>query len=248
VNREITAWLEDSLDIPRLFIEPDFDRRPRVDRLAELPHVWNWSLRLHAISAQPNGATQSVDQRAEEMRADRLAALVRTALEGNIGARPMDPPRWNEPPQFHYHWELVQRLSGWYRDPGELMSPLRVLAVRHAFLHGRYEVAEEDWRVLARVLADTVPPWIARAVWCLRSAPDARVKPLVLARTMRIRDDTESAGYGKEELRRLHEVKLIEWNSQQRVWKLASEYAAGIDQVIGGHAFEALPRRASASD
>jgi hypothetical protein len=27
VKREITAWLEDSLDIPRLFIEPDFDRR-----------------------------------------------------------------------------------------------------------------------------------------------------------------------------------------------------------------------------
>jgi hypothetical protein len=30
VNREITAWLEESLDIPRLFIEPDFDRRPTV--------------------------------------------------------------------------------------------------------------------------------------------------------------------------------------------------------------------------
>jgi hypothetical protein len=228
----ITTWLEDEIGIPRLFIEPDFDRRPRVDRLAELPHVWNRSLRLHAISAQPNGATQSVDQRAEEMRADRLGALVHTALEGNIGARPMDPPRWNEPPQFHYHCELAQKLSGWYRDPGELMSPLRVLAVRHAFLHERYEVAEEDWRVLARVLADTVPPWITRGISCFRAAPDGRVRPLILSRALKISgDDTESAGYAKEELRRLHEVKLIEWNSQQKV-----------------HAFEAFPRRASAGD
>ena len=98
------------------------------------------------------------------------------------------------------------------------MSPLRVLAVRHAFLHGRYEVAAEDWRVLARVLADAVPPWIARAVWCLRSAPEVRVKPLVLARTMRIRDDTESADYGKEELRRLHEVGLIDWHPREKGW------------------------------
>jgi hypothetical protein len=71
---------------------------------------------------------------------------------------------------------------------------------------------------------------------------------LVLARTTKMAEDTESAGYAREELRRLHEAKLIEWNSQQKVWKLASEYAEGVDQVIGGYAFEVPPRRASAGD
>jgi hypothetical protein len=54
---------------------------------------------LHTIAA-PNGATQPVDERAAEERADKLSALTRSALEGNINVRPADPPRWATRDQF----------------------------------------------------------------------------------------------------------------------------------------------------
>ena len=73
-----------------MFIEPDFNRRSRIDRLAELPFLLGRCLRIHTTTAA-NGTTLPVDARADEARADRLAALTRSALEGNIHARPLQP-------------------------------------------------------------------------------------------------------------------------------------------------------------
>ena len=190
--------------ISRLFIEPDFDRRPRVDRLGGAALLLGRCLRVHTIAAA-NGATLPVNE--------RTAEDPRSALEGNINLRPPDPPRWNEPPNFQRHCDLVQRLSGWHWDWGELANLLRILAVRYAYLFGRPEVTEEDWRVLARIARDTVPPWIARSVEHLCAAPDHHATHLILACVMKLDgDDKEAATYAKDELGRLRKAGLIDWS------------------------------------
>jgi hypothetical protein len=52
-------------------------------------------------------------------------------------------------------------------------------------------------------------------------------------------DDPESAGFAKEELRRLHEVGLFDWHPREKGWwTLTSKDAAGVAEVVGGRAFE----------
>ena len=59
---------------------------------------------------------------------------------------------------------MLQRLAPWYPDWSLLLNALASLAVHHAYIYGRTETTEEDWKILARVAADSVPPWIHRAV------------------------------------------------------------------------------------
>ena len=98
VSRQITEWLENGVDLSRLFVEADFDRRPRADFLPELPFLLGRCLRVHTITAA-NGATRPVDERADDERTDRVAALTYSGLKGHINARPLNPPRWSEPPK-----------------------------------------------------------------------------------------------------------------------------------------------------
>jgi hypothetical protein len=79
VNRQITEWLENEVDLSRLIVEADFDRRPKTDRLPELPFLLGRCLRVHTITAA-NGATRPDDERADDERTDRLAALTYSAL------------------------------------------------------------------------------------------------------------------------------------------------------------------------
>jgi hypothetical protein len=51
-----------------------------------------------------------------------------------------------------------------------LVNSLGALAVRHAFL-GHDETNEQDWAAVARAAADSVPPWIAKAVQHLALHP-----------------------------------------------------------------------------
>jgi hypothetical protein len=248
INREISAWLTDEPDIPRLFLEPDFNRRPRTDRLAELPYLFGRCLRVHSITA-PNGATLPVDERADQQRADQLAAYTRAVLEDRIGARGPSPPTFRtQPPDFLYFVELAQHLSGWQRDWGELASLLRTLAVRIAYLHGRPEVSEEDWPALARVARDTVPCWIRRGLEHLRTAPDQHSTHLLLARAMRLDgEDRESANYARDELRRLHQQGILEWAPVKKRWRLAPQHAKAVIETAAGRAFGISPPQAAAT-
>jgi hypothetical protein len=239
MNREITAWLNDQPEIPRLFIEPDFNRRPRVDRLPELPYLLGRCLRLHTITA-PNGATLPVDERAEHTRSDQLGAYTRHVLEDRIGARSPDPPAFREPPGFLYSCELAQRAGAWFRDWGELASWLRTLGVRHAYLHGRTEVAQDDWAAMARVLRDSIPPWVRRAIEHLRSAPDQQASQLLLTRAMRLDgEDNESANYAKDELGRLAKQSILQWGPIKKVWRLHPQHAQAVIETAAGRAFGA---------
>jgi hypothetical protein len=146
-----------------------------------------------------------------------------------------------------YYTELVQRLSGWQPSWAELVNLFRVLAARHAFLFGRREVVEEDWPILQRVARDMVPVWVTRAIERLRADPDQRIDHLVLARAMRIDSDPHKADIvAKRELGRLQKAGLIHLNSQHMDWKLVSEHASGVGEVIDGRAFETQAAQAQA--
>jgi len=244
LHRDLTDWLEDSS--PRLFIEPDFEQPRSIGHLAELPFLLGKCLRIRA-RLTASVATQPVDERVDQQRADELGELTRHVLEDRISARPSDPPRWSEPPGFRYYTELAQHLGGWQRSWAELANLLRVLAVRRAYIFGRGEVGEEDWPVLQRVLRDTVPVWITRAIERLRAGEDQRTGHLVLARAMRIDSDPHKADIvAKRELVRLHRAGLIHYDSQTATWKLVAEHASGVGEVIDGRAFEARTTAAQA--
>jgi hypothetical protein len=237
LHRDLTGWLED--ESSRLFIEPDFEQPRSVGHLAELPSLLGKCLHIRA-RLTASVATQPVDARQSDLRAEQLAEFSRRVLEDRIGDGPEDRPRWSEPPGFLYYTELVQRLSGWQRSRAELVNLFRLLAVRRAYLYGRLEVTGEDWKILARVARDMVPMWITRAIERLRADPDHRIDHLVLARTMRIDSDRHKADIvAKRQLGRLYKAGLIDLNSQHMDWKLVPEHASGVGGVIDGRAFEA---------
>jgi len=175
-NQTIRQWLDDAPQQGRLFVEPDFERLPRYQRLFESRFLLARSLRLRTLLPRSERVL-AVDSREQDRRADSLAALVRHCLEDPIQARPPDPPIFRKPPNFAYHAELLQRLAPWYPDWDELLNALASLAVHHAHLFGKSEVDEQDWKILSRVAADSVPPWIHRMIHYLDQENSAAAAP-----------------------------------------------------------------------
>jgi hypothetical protein len=240
-NQAITAWLDQPLR-PSLFVESDFERLPNWRRISQSPYLLGRTLRLRSVST-PHGATLPVDERQERQRADRLRALTGDVALDRAGLRPLDPPVWREPASFAYHAEIAQRLSGWHQDWGQTVSLLRALGVRHAYLLGRYETDETDWRLLARVAADMIPPWVRRGVEYLAAAPDHKAETRTLARVMGI-DPSHHP-----ECARLYTAGLFTYNQSRQIWGLVPEHIPGVTTVVVGRAFEppVLPRRAPAA-
>jgi hypothetical protein len=63
-----------------------------------------------------------------------------------------------------------------------LLNSLGSLAVRHAFLLGHEETTDEDWAAVARAAADSVPPWIQKAVKYLAEHPAVTEESAATAR------------------------------------------------------------------
>jgi hypothetical protein len=237
-NQLICGWLDEPRR-GRLFVECDYDGCvPRYRRVFESGFLLAQSLRLRVLST-PGGATCPVDERDQQQRADRLRALASDVIEDRTGARPPDPPNWKEPPDFLYYTELSQHLGGRQRDWGQLATLLRSLGVRHAHLHGRTEVDETDWLLLARVLRDHIPPWVARAVEYLFAAPDHQAEARTLARVMRLASDHYT------QLTGLCQRGLFTWNESQKIWGLVPKHAPYLADVIAGRAFQAATRSTS---
>jgi hypothetical protein len=238
-NQAITAWL-DQPPQPSLFVEPDFMQRPNWRRISQSPFLLGRSLRLRSVSA-PHGATLPVDEQRERQRADQLRALTADVLQDRAGARPLDPPVWREPPAFLYHTEIAQRLGGWHQDWGQTASALRTLAVHHAYLHGRSEIEETDWSLLARVAADMIPPWVHRAVRYLSAARDHQAETRTLAREMRLEPSHHP------ECARLHSRGLFTYNQSAQIWGLVPDHIRGVEDVVAGRAFQPLAAPAACS-
>jgi hypothetical protein len=168
-NELIREWLDESPQ-GRLFVEPDYERMPHYRRIFESRFLLARSLRVRSMTPRSGGAL-AVDHREQDRRADTLATLVRQLVEDRVGARAADPPVFRQPPGFLYHAEILQRLSPWFPDWSELLNSLASLAVHHAYLYGRTETTEADWKVMSRLAADSVPVWIHRMIHYLNENP-----------------------------------------------------------------------------
>jgi hypothetical protein len=231
-NSLIATWLNEPPQ-GRLFVECDYDGRlPRYRAVSEIRFLLARSLRLR-VASTPDGVTRPADERAGETRADQLRALAASVLDDPVGARSPDPPAWREPANFLYHTEVTVRLAARHSDYGQTAIALRSLAIRHAHLYGRMETDEEDWSLLARVAADSVPPWIRRAIQYLSAAPNHQAETRTRAREMRL-DPSHHP-----ECARLHRG-LFTYNQSAQIWGLAPDHIRGVTDVVAGRAFQPL--------
>lgn len=235
VEAETKEWLESPSD-ERLFIEPDFDRYPIFHYLTQAQYILQRTLRLHTRGPmRVANPLRSLDKFNQERQTEQLRTATRHVLEDRIHARPADPPQFVQPENFLYHVELVQRLAPWYRDWSILLVAFGALAVRHAYLHGRTETDEEDNRAIARVAADSISPWIQKALRLLLDGPST---PFLLEKAMGLEEKSRRSGHGAHrELVRLRRNGIIRWNMQKMHWTLADDHRQGILDVLDGNAF-----------
>jgi len=234
--REYTAEPKTS----RLLVEPDFEHLPRYRRRSaatglHLEQCLAGCLRVR--TPMPRSATVYVDGEIFWKRADTLRALTRHILDDPLHARPSDPPRWRLPPDFGDTVELVQKLAPWYPDWDQLITAFASLAVRHAWLYGRTETNEDDFRILARAAHDSVPPWVVRAVECLASSRGSGSKVATVLQAMHLPAAANPAFAPSAELRRLHQQGILRWHAKELTWSLVPEYTAALADVIDGVAF-----------
>ena len=229
-NKLIATWLDDRSPQGRLFVECDYDGRiPRYRPLCDSRSLLTRTLRLRILST-PDGVSRPIDEQRASERALRLRALTADVIEDRAQARPFDPPVWREPPNFLYHAELAVRLAGRHHDYGESVHALRSLAIRHAYLDGRTETDETDWSLLARVLADSVPPWLRRIVEHLSASPKHKAQAETLQRIMRL----ESHNH---ELARLGRTGILTWHPSQ-IWSLTPLHTRFVTELVAGRAFQ----------
>jgi hypothetical protein len=170
-NELITGWLNEP-SVPRLLVEPDWQQFHHPGRISEIVALLARSLHVRIVTPRTTGAL-AVDDREQERRADTLAALTRAVIEDRVSARSADPPVFKQPPNFLYHAELLQRLAPWYPDWNLLLGALAAIATRHAYLFNRKETNEDDWKIMARLAADSVPVWVHNLVHYLEQNPAA---------------------------------------------------------------------------
>ena len=231
---EMKEMLENASD-EHLFVECDYERFPVFSRLTQAPFFLQRSLRIRTKSMRARDPLRSLDKFNQDRRADELAAATRYVLEDRIHARPADPPRFIEPPDFFYFVELLQRLAPWYPDWHTIVKAFALIAVRRAYLHGRTETDESDHQAMARLLADSIPPWITKALRLLLDGPS---KPQTLEKHMQLEEKTRRSGHGAHrELVRLHRHKIIRWNKLAQNWNLVDEHRAGVSAALAGLAF-----------
>lgn len=231
---EMKEMLENLSD-ERLFVEPDYERYPYFNRLTQASYFLQRSLRVRSRSARAADPLRELDQRDQERRADELAAATSYVLEDRARARPQDPPRFMQPPNFLYYCELLQRLAPWYLDWNTLLKAFALLAVRRAYLFGRSETNSDDNAAMARVLRDSIPPWITRAMTLLLAGPS---KSQTLETHMRLEDKTRRSGHGSHhELIRLKRNGLVMWNKQALHWQIEPAHRQGITDALAGRVF-----------
>lgn len=138
-------------DEARLFVEPLWAMPVNVHyRFSMYPFLLQECIRLRA--KHPKGYL------VEERTGLELREAVRRALD-NRWRRTEGVEMPKPPASLPYYAELLQRLSGNLRSWESLLTNLYALAARRAYLFDRH-VESTDWRVVARVMKDSVPSWV----------------------------------------------------------------------------------------
>jgi hypothetical protein len=219
----------------RLFIEPDYEKYPRFSRHAHSMFVLDRCLRIRYKRPRTAAAIPVLDDQERDRRTDQLSYLARKVLEDPTGARAENPPKFNQPADFLYHLELLQRMSPWWRDWESLAENFGKLAVRHAWMMGQEETQEEQVKILARVAHDSIPPWIHKALHRL-SQMGSKNKPLLDA--MGMREEQRRTGHGAQrEISRIREKGLVVWHWKTCTWGLDERYRPAVENLLAGYAF-----------
>lgn len=230
----VDQWLEG--DEAHLFIEPECERYVGCCFLSEAPLVQLRSLRIRVPTTRNAGVLRTLDWHARQREDDKVRACVETILEDRIGARPDDPPKFIQPPWFLFYAELLQRLNPWFIDWRVLLITLAGIAVRHAYLHGLTETGPQQSAVLARVAADSIPPWIANALCMLLDKGLTPTGSLIMSMGLRTSGNPK---YGAlHELHRLRQNGIID--AKRDEWFIIGEFREGIEFLLTGRAFGML--------
>jgi hypothetical protein len=236
IEEQTKEWLDNPSD-ERLFVEPDYERYPYFHRLTQSQYLLQRCLRLRALARRTADPLRWLDKLQQERRAEELAALTRHVLEDRVGARPADPPAFHQPENFLYHCELVQRCAPWYTDWSILVRAFALIAVRRAFLFGRVQTDASDDQAIARVAADSIPPWIAKA---LRRLLDGPSQMQTLENIMGLEEKTRRSGHGAyRELVRLRRQGVISFDRAKMHWTILDRHREGIRELLDGRAFRA---------
>jgi len=234
VEEEIQEWLDSPSD-PRLFIEPDYDRYPYFHRLTQGSFLLQRSLRVRTRTNRSVDPLAALDTRNEERRKDELTAATDMVLRDRAGLRSADPPVFRQPVDFLYQLETLQRLAPWYLDWGILVKSFASLAIRHAYLFDRRETGAAENLAMARVAADSVPIWIAKAIRLLAQGP---ARPQTLETAMCLEEKTKRSGHGAHrELVRLRRGGIVRWNMTNMSWSLADAHRDAVISLVEGRGF-----------
>lgn len=242
---QILAEIFEDSEMERLFVESDWERFPHADRVPGALELLDRSLRIRCLTGRGTVPLMTLDFNELQRRRDLLSAATRMVLEDPAGDRPQNPPKFVAPPNLLYHAELLQRLCPWFRDWNVLLRNLSILAIRHAYLLGRDETNEEDWRLMARVAADSIPPWVRKATEALLIEPTS---PQRIQRLMNLYEATKRSGHGAyAETRRLAKGDLIHYRNRGNCWEINEKHRRTIDLLLNQKAFAPQPILQTAS-
>ena len=236
----ISKWLEDA-NVPRLFVEPEWETYPRSEYILQYSYITHRTLRIRTALPKTAKPLILIDWQERMRRDTELRNAVMKVINDPTEARPREPPRIMEPRGFAYYVELVQKLAPWYDDWHTLVSNMGALAIRHAHLFGREKTNEDDFRLLARVAADSVPYWIRRLMMCLLIGPSSRrtidhVMPL--GGYMKRSGYVSKSKYGtRAEVHRVSKNGMINWVPVDAQWEISPRHALGIQNLLDGRAF-----------
>lgn len=238
INNQFIAWLDDP-NVPRLLVEPDYEKYPKFGNLPNARFVLERALRVRVYDDRKTTCVlDELDLANHARRRSELGGYARMAIEDRANARAADPPRFVAPPDFLYYVELVQKLAPFYKDWRMLVRSFAAIAIRHAHLYGRTETGPEEHVILARIAADMVPAWIIKVMRLVLSREVCSLS--VLANAMLLEDAAHKSQLvgPKFEARRLHRNGIMEvsWGPGS-AWRIVERHRIGVQKLIDGCAF-----------
>jgi hypothetical protein len=125
------------------------------------------------------------------------------------------------------------------------MDALGSLAVRHAYLYNRAETEEDDWKIIARVMADSIPPWLGKVIESLSEEPadpdSVKKSNFTALRCAMGINAADSPRGATAELYRLRQRGLIQWRPKKMEWVMVREHRAGMREIVRAPGVPANP-------
>lgn len=244
-EQKVSEWLGGPIQ-ERLFVEPEYEHYPRWSFFAQALLIQARALRLRTRTPRSLAGLNLLDQYQEELTLDKLRHLTQNIIKEGKHWRSENPPAFVDPPHFAHYVEMLEKLSGWFTDWRILVRSLAWLAVRHAYLFGREETGPPEDRILERIMRDSIPPWIHKAIEALAGGES---KTVTVSKKMGLEERSKNnfrVG-PRSELRRLKVAGVVESSGNHLNLQLVPKYRDSVLRLIRGEAFSPQARIARVS-